>query len=56
MIVDLKAVEDFAPVHIAQMVSYLSITRLPLGLLLNFNVPALRHGIRRVAGRQQLRR
>ena len=55
VIVDLKAVEQFAPVHKAQMISYLNITGHPLGLLLNFNVPALRHGIKRIAGRPRPR-
>ena len=51
VVVDLKSVEQLAPVHTAQMISYLSITGHPLGLLINFNVPALRQGIKRIAGR-----
>jgi GxxExxY protein len=51
VVLDLKAVSQLAPVHTAQMISYLSITGYPLGLILNFNVPALRHGIKRIAGR-----
>jgi GxxExxY protein len=53
VIVDLKAVEQIASVHTTQMVSYLAITGHPLGLIINFNVPALRHGIKRIAGRTQ---
>jgi len=51
VILDLKAVEQLVSVHSKQLISYLAITKLPLGLLINFNVPALRHGIRRIAGR-----
>jgi GxxExxY protein len=51
VVLDLKAVEQLGPIHTAQMVSYLSITGYPLALLINFNVPALRHGIKRIAGR-----
>ena len=51
VVLDLKAIEQFTSIHTAQMVSYLSITGYPLGLLINFNVPALRHGIRRIAAR-----
>ena len=53
MVLDLKAVERIVSVHEAQLISYLSITGLPLGLIINFNVPALRHGIRRIAGRRR---
>ena len=49
VIIDLKAVEAVAPVHRAQMVSYLKITKLRLGIIINFNVPALKDGIRRIA-------
>ena len=35
-----------APIHVAQLLSYLKIARLRLGLLVNFNVPELRSGIR----------
>jgi len=41
-IVELKAVEKLLPLHLAQVMTYL------VGLLINFNVPHLRHGIRRV--------
>jgi GxxExxY protein len=46
--VELKAVEALAPIHQAQLISYLKMTRLQLGLLINFNVPILKHGIKRV--------
>ena len=49
LVVELKCVEKLLPVHKAQVLSYLKLTGLPLGLLLNFNVPHMRHGIKRVA-------
>jgi GxxExxY protein len=48
LIVELKAVDALGPLHVAQVNSYLVGTGKPLGLLLNFNVPQLRAGIRRV--------
>jgi GxxExxY protein len=48
LIVEVKCVETLLPVHVAQTLSYLRLTGLKLGLLLNFNVPHLRQGIRRV--------
>lgn len=56
VILDLKAVQQLAPIHTSQMVSYLSMTGYPLGLIINFNVPALRHGIKRIAGHAHRRR
>lgn len=49
VIVELKAVEALAPIHTAQLLSYLRVTGHPLGLLINFNVPVLRDGVRRIA-------
>jgi len=46
--VELKAVESFAAIHQAQLISYLKMTHLQLGLLINFNVPILKNGIKRV--------
>ncbi len=48
LIVELKAVQELAPIHHAQVLSYLRITRLSLGLLINFNVKFLKDGIKRV--------
>src|SRR5262249_32018932 len=45
LVVELKAVESIAPIHKAQVISYLKATNLHLGLLLNFNVPILKDGI-----------
>jgi len=46
--VELKAVEALAPIHQAQLLSYLKMTGFQLGLLINFNVPVLKQGIKRV--------
>ena len=48
VLVELKAVERLLPVHSAQLLSYLKLTGLTLGLLINFNVVHLRDGIRRL--------
>jgi GxxExxY protein len=48
VIVELKAVETVRPVHRAQVLSYLRATELELGLLINFNVPVLKQGVRRL--------
>ena len=47
IVVEIKAVENVLPVHEAQMLTYLKLSGCPLGLLLNFNVPLLKDGIRR---------
>jgi GxxExxY protein len=48
LIIELKAVESLLPVHSAQLISYLKATGHQLGLLINFNVPFLREGIKRL--------
>jgi len=48
IVVELKAVTHFDPIHKAQLISYLKTTGLRGGLLINFRVPVLRDGIRRV--------
>ena len=47
VIIELKAVENILPVHEAQIISYLKLTDKRLGLLINFNVPVLKHGFKR---------
>jgi GxxExxY protein len=47
VIVEIKAVENILPVHEAQLLSYLKLSGLRVRLLINFNVAALRQGIRR---------
>jgi len=44
---ELKAVNDFNPIYTAQLISYLKLTKLRLGFLINFNVPKIKEGIRR---------
>ena len=48
LLIELKAVESFAPIHIAQTLTYLKLLRLDLGLLVNFNCVALKDGLRRL--------
>jgi GxxExxY protein len=48
LIVELKAVEELASIHSAQVISYLKMTGHHLGLLINFNVPVLKDGIKRI--------
>ena len=49
VIVELKTVESLLPIHEAQLLTYLKMTNCKLGLLLNFNAPLLRNGIKRLA-------
>ncbi|HUR32271.1 MAG TPA: GxxExxY protein [Vicinamibacterales bacterium] len=48
VVVELKAVERIGPQHVAQPISYLRVSRMRVALLVNFNVPILKDGIRRV--------
>lgn len=48
VIVELKSVAQMAPIHDAQLLTYLKLSGLHLGLLINFNVGVLREGIRRL--------
>jgi GxxExxY protein len=48
VIVEVKSVERIHAVHVAQAVSYLRATGLRIALVVNFNVPFLKEGIRRV--------
>lgn len=49
LILELKAVDQFHPIHTAQAISCLKATGHKLALLINFNVPALKDGIKRIA-------
>jgi len=49
VIIEVKSVARIAPVFEAQLLSYLRLTGFRVGLLINFNVPALRHGVRRIS-------
>jgi GxxExxY protein len=48
LVVEIKSVEQLHPVHEAQVVSYMRVTGVRAGLLVNFNVPLLKQGIRRI--------
>jgi GxxExxY protein len=48
LIVEVKSVERLQPIHIAQTVTYLKLTGLEVALLVNFNVAALKNGLRRL--------
>ncbi len=49
VIVELKSVEAIHPVHQMQVLTYLRLSGLRLGLLINFNVPLIKSGIKRIA-------
>ena len=53
VIVELKSVEKVQPVHEKQLYTYLRLTGKPLGLLINFNEPVLKTGIRRIINRSR---
>jgi GxxExxY protein len=48
VIIELKSVARFNDAHLAQIINYVRLTKLPVGLLLNFNVQRLKYGIRRI--------
>jgi len=47
VVVEIKSIETLAPIHDSVMLTYLRLAEAPLGLLINFNVPILRDGIKR---------
>jgi GxxExxY protein len=47
VIVEIKSVEEIAPIHHAQLLSYLKISDLRVGLIINFNVNVLKNGIKK---------
>ncbi|MEH2446650.1 MAG: GxxExxY protein [Nostoc sp.] len=49
VIVEIKSIESFNPIHSVQLLTYLKLANCKLGLLLNFNVLHLKEGIKRVA-------
>ncbi len=51
VVVELKSVAEILPIHESQLLSYLRLSGRRLGLLINFNIPHLRHGIKRVVNR-----
>lgn len=48
LVVELKAVERLHPIHEAQLLTYLRLTKTHVGLLINFNVPVLKDGVKRM--------
>ena len=48
VVVELKTVDELAPIHDAQVLSYLKLTGFRVGLLINFNVPVLKEGLKRL--------
>ncbi len=48
IIVEIKSIDAFNEVHVAQILTYLKFSKLNLGLLINFNVKSLRDGLKRV--------
>jgi GxxExxY protein len=51
IIIELKACKEIEPIHKAQLLTYLKLSKLSLGLLLNFNVPLMRDGIVRIVNK-----
>ena len=49
VILEIKSIEALADIHFKQVLTYLKLTNLKLGLIVNFNVVLLKHGIKRVA-------
>lgn len=48
VVVELKSVEQLAPVHSKQVLTYLRLLKLPVGLLINFGAPTLKEGLHRI--------
>ncbi len=51
VIIEIKSVESIAPVHPKQLLTYLKITGLKLGLLINFNEALIKYGITRIVNK-----
>ena len=47
LIVEVKSVETLLPIHKAQLVTYMRLAKIPIGLLINFNVMKLQSGVKR---------
>jgi GxxExxY protein len=48
LVIELKAVEKLLPVHEAPLITYLRLSKTRVGLLINFNVPVLKDGVKRM--------
>ena len=53
LLVELKSVENLSPVHAKQVLTYLRLLKLPVGLLVNFGAPTFKEGIKRIANHHQ---
>ena len=53
ILIELKSVENLAPVHSKQVLTYLRLLKLPLGLLINFGAATFKEGIKRIVNGQQ---
>jgi GxxExxY protein len=51
VIIEIKSIEAINPIHIAQVLTYLRLSNRKLGLLINFNVPLLKDGIKRLVNK-----
>ena len=49
VLIEVKAIDQLLPIHHAQVITYLKLTGLRTGLLVNFNVPMLRDGLKRIS-------
>jgi GxxExxY protein len=49
VVVELKTVDELHPIHEAQLLTYLKLLKAPVGLLINFQVPLLKDGLKRIA-------
>ena len=54
VVIELKSVEVLNDVHVAQTLTYMKLGGYKLGLLINFNVPLLKYGVRRVVDKLQI--
>ena len=54
LIVEIKALERLLPIHQAQVLTYLKLANVPIGLLVNFNAPTLKEGLRRLTRKDRL--
>jgi GxxExxY protein len=48
VIIEIKAAESIIPIHEAQLLTYLKLAKIRVGFILNFNVPLMKHGIKRM--------
>jgi GxxExxY protein len=53
VIVELKTVDEIQPIHQSQLLTYLKLAGVSVGLLVNFNVPVLKHGVKRIVNNHQ---